>query len=162
MKKWFQDVNTIEELRKQYRILMKKYHPDMPEGNPKAAQEINNEYDTLFTTFHTAFKQENADSWNPYTPEENEHFKEILKEIIAFNMEIEVIGNWIWCFDCYAYKDKLKKLGFKWAKKKQAWVWHDAPFHRYHKNEIPIEQIREKYGGQTIRQHKKPIILKSG
>ncbi len=28
MSKYFKDVNTLEELRRQYRDLLKKYHPD--------------------------------------------------------------------------------------------------------------------------------------
>ena len=28
MNKYFKDVNTLEELRKQYKNLLKKYHPD--------------------------------------------------------------------------------------------------------------------------------------
>lgn len=27
---YFKDVNTLEELRKQYKELLKKYHPDNP------------------------------------------------------------------------------------------------------------------------------------
>lgn len=156
--KWFKDVNTIEELRKQYRTLLKKYHPDMQGGSLEATQEINNEYDALFTDF----SKEDKEGWNPYTPEENERFKAILKEIISFNMEIEVIGSWIWCFDSYGYKDRLKELGFKYAGKKKAWVWHDAPYRRHHKEEIPIEEIRSRYGGQVIRQRRKQSALKSG
>lgn len=162
MKKWFHDVHNIGALRKQYRTLLKKYHPDMTSGSLEATQEINNEYDTLFTVLNTTFKDEDKEGWNPYTQEENERFKAIINEIISFNIEIEVIGSWIWCFKSFGYKDELKELGFKWAKTKQAWVWHDAPYHRHHKAEIPIEEIRAKYGGQTIRKHSKQSMLKSG
>ena len=46
--KYFNNVNTLEELRKQYKELLKKYHPDNPNGSTKATQEINTEYDNLF------------------------------------------------------------------------------------------------------------------
>jgi len=96
--KWFQGVNTIQELRKQYRTLLKKYHPDNNEGGSlEVTQEINTEYDALFATF----SKEDTDGWNPYTQEENERFKAVLNEIINFNMEIEIIGSWVWCFDAY-------------------------------------------------------------
>lgn len=52
--------------------------------------------------------------------EEDAALRAILNEIICFNMEIEVIGSWVWCFNCYAYKDSLKALGFKYAPKKRA------------------------------------------
>jgi len=155
--KWFQGVNTIQELRKQYRTLLKKYHPDNEGGSLEITQEINAEYDALFATF----SKEDTDGWNPYTQEENERFKAVLNEIINFNMEIEIIGSWVWCFDAYGYKDRLKELGFKWAAKKRAWVWHDAAYHRHHKEEIPIEEIRAKYGRETIRKRTGQSLLKS-
>lgn len=46
--KWFQNIHTIEELRKEYRILLKKYHPDNNGGSVEITQEINAEYDALF------------------------------------------------------------------------------------------------------------------
>lgn len=45
--KWFTDVRTVEDLRKQYRKLLKKYHPDNSGGSVEATQEINREYDEL-------------------------------------------------------------------------------------------------------------------
>ena len=48
MSKYFKDVNTLEELRRQYRDLLKKYHPDNKDGSTQATQEINAEYDRLF------------------------------------------------------------------------------------------------------------------
>ena len=44
MSKYFKDVNTLEELRRQYRDLLKKYHPDNANGNTQATQEINAEF----------------------------------------------------------------------------------------------------------------------
>ena len=48
MNKWFAGVKTVEELRKRYRELLKKYHPDNEGGSVEATQEINAEYDRLF------------------------------------------------------------------------------------------------------------------
>lgn len=71
--------------------------------------------------------------------------------IIGFNITIEVIGSWIWCFDCYSYKDQLKALGFTLCSKKKAWTWHSGEYRRHHKKEIPLNDIRAKYGSQTVR-----------
>ncbi len=49
MKKWFKDVTTIEELRKRYRELLKMYHPDNENGSVEITQEINAEYDLVFS-----------------------------------------------------------------------------------------------------------------
>lgn len=147
MKKWFVGVTNVEELRKKYRELLKKYHPDNMNGSTEFTQEINTEYDAVFSILR---KESKSDSQS-YTQEENEQFKAILNAVIGYNITIEIIGNWIWCFDCYQYKDQLKTLGFTWCRKKRAWVWHSEPYHRHHKQEIPLSHIREKYGSQTIR-----------
>lgn len=45
MGKYFSNVQTLEELRKQYRDLLKRFHPDNANGSTEATQEINAEYD---------------------------------------------------------------------------------------------------------------------
>lgn len=47
MNKYFENINTLEELRKQYKELLKLRHPDNG-GNVSEMQEINAEYDRLF------------------------------------------------------------------------------------------------------------------
>ena len=146
MTKYFTGVKTVEELRKKYRRLLKKYHPDNENGSVEVTQEINAEYDLVFSILS---KEEHSDSQS-YTQEENEQFKTILNAIIGYNITIEIIGNWIWCFNCYAYKDQLKSLGFTWCSKKKAWVWHSGEYHRHHKKEIPLNDIRTKYGSACV------------
>ena len=91
MRKWFTNVTTIEELRKRYRELLKKYHPDNENGSVEVTQEINAEYDLVFSILS---KKEHSDSQS-YTQEENEQFKVILNAIIGYNITIEIIRN---CF----------------------------------------------------------------
>ena len=45
--KWFTNPRTLEELKKQYRSLALKHHPDRG-GRTQDMQEINNEYEALF------------------------------------------------------------------------------------------------------------------
>lgn len=155
--KRFKGVNTVEELRKQYRILLKKYHPDNSGGSVEATQEINREYDELFAILSKRQNTNNGEQC--YSEEENEQFKAILQKIINYNMVIEIIGTWVWCFDCYGYKDSLKALGFNWAAKKKAWVWHPEPYCKHHSKEIPLEDIRAKYGTQTLRKRTIQAVL---
>ena len=146
--KWFQNIKNIEKLRKEYRALLKKYHPDNDGGSVEVTQEINSEYDALFARL----SRENDTGDKEYDYEENEQFKAILSEISGYNIRIEIIGSWIWCFDCYGYKNQLKALGFTWASKKKAWIWHAEPYQKRHKKEIPLDEIRAKYGFQTMRE----------
>lgn len=145
--KWFKHIKTIEELRKEYKRLLKQYHPDNANGSIEITQEINAEYDVVFANLS---KNNNADN-NSYSQEEDEQFRAVLNAIINFNITIEIIGTWVWCFDCYSYKEQLKELGFKWASKKKAWVWHAEEYKRHHKKDISLDDIRAKYGSQTVK-----------
>lgn len=155
--KWFNGVNTIEELRKRYRELLKMHHPDNG-GRLEDMQEINREYDLIFAELRCS-TCEKDDYFNEKENDQNEAFKAVLNEIIVFNMEIEIIGSWIWCFNCYAYKERLKELGFKFAPKKKAWTWHYGEFKRYHKKEVSLDEIRSKYGCQTVNRKTKQCAL---
>ena len=53
MKAYFNNVQTLDELRKQYKDLLKKYHPDNYAGSPIAdlatekMKEVNEAYDQI-------------------------------------------------------------------------------------------------------------------
>ncbi len=146
---WFTNVKTIEELRKQYRELLKKYHPDNENGSVKITQEINAEYDLVFA--HLSSKNtSNYHSYDYDKDEENKAFKEVIQQIININADIEIIGVWIWVQGGYEYRELLKSIGFKYAPKKKCWCWHFGEYHRYHKTEVSLDDIRIKYGSQQV------------
>ena len=45
--KYFNNVNTLDELRKEYRRLSMIHHPDKG-GDPEVMKDVNNEYEKLF------------------------------------------------------------------------------------------------------------------
>lgn len=158
MNRWFKNVSSVEELRKQYRELLKKYHPDNAGGSVEATQKINAEYDRIFADLS---KKEGADE-ESCTERENaadEAFREVLKKIINYDIEIQIIGDWIWCFNSYQYRSQLKELNFQYAPKKRAWTWHAEPYRRHHKKEVPLSHIRAKYGCQTVRSQSRQYSL---
>ena len=158
MGKWFTEIKKIEELRQRYRKLLKQYHPDNEGGSIEITQEINAEYDRLFDILSKE-KQSDGESSTYDTEAENEAFKSILNEIINFNVEIEIIGSWIWCFNSYQFRSQLKELGFRYAAKKKAWVWHYGEYKRYHKGETDLNDIRAKYGSQKVNRNYKQFSL---
>lgn len=156
--KWFKNVTAIEELRKQYRALLKKYHPDNPDGSVEAAQEINREYDRLFADL-SRFSSESGECTGEEEKAGDKAFKAVLNEIVNFNMEIEIIGSWIWCFNSYQFRSQLKELGFRYAPKKKAWIWHYGEYKQYHKGETDLNDIRAKYGSQKVNRNYKQFSL---
>ena len=53
---YFQNVDSVEELKKQYKTLAFKYHPDREGGSVAAMQRINAEYDELLKTVRNVHK----------------------------------------------------------------------------------------------------------
>lgn len=154
MNNYFAGIRTVEELRKWYKELLKKHHPDNG-GDEEIMKEINRQYDALFAQMSS----ENKSDGQSYTQEENEEFKMILNAISGFNMTVEIIGSWIWAFDSYPYKDKLKALNFKWCSRKKAWTWHSEPYRRYHSKEMSLDSIRRKYGSDVINRKTKQTAI---
>lgn len=155
--KWFKEIKDVETLRKQYRELLKKHHPDNG-GNEETMKEINLEYDRLFADLRR-FSSDSGECTGEEEKAGDEAFKAVLNEIVNFNMKIEIIGSWIWCFNCYAYKERLKELGFKWAAKKKAWTWHFGEYKRHHSKEVTLDEIRSKYGSKTVNRKTRQCAL---
>jgi curved DNA-binding protein CbpA len=158
MYKWFTGVKTVQELRQRYRELLKKYHPDNEEGSVEVTQEINAEYDRLFDVLS---KENQADKESPkYDYQaENEAFKAVLNQIIHINADIEIIGSWIWVHSGYECRAVLKNAGFKFAPRKKCWCWHYGDYVRYHKKEVTLEDIRQKYGSKTVNNKSKQYAI---
>ena len=112
MMKWFKNVTTVEELRKENRRLLKLYHPDNENGSVEVTQKINAEYDRLFAILSKETQSDNqSHAYN--TDDENKAFKEVINSIIHINADIEIIGSWIWVHGGYEYRELLKSTGFK-------------------------------------------------
>ena len=155
--KWFNGVNTIEELRKCYRELLKKHHPDNG-GRLEDMQEINREYDLIFAELRRSTCKKD-DSSAEEEKAENEAFKGIMEQIAHINADVEVIGSWLWVHGGYEYRELLKSIGFRFAPKKKCWCWHYGEYRRYHKKEVSLDEIRSKYGSKTVNRKTKQCAL---
>ena len=160
MARYFSNVSSLEHLRKQYRDLLKQYHPDNANGSTEATQEINAEYDRLFKLLKDKHEK-SADSKEnnaktdfdnmKYDFSEDAKLREVLQQIITFEgINIEVCGSWIWAFNSYNYRKELKELGFKYASKKQAWYWHSDAFRKKGRKALSMEDIRNYYGSTEV------------
>lgn len=157
---YFRNVNTLEELRKQYKELLKQYHPDNANGSTEATQEINAEYDRLFKQLKNKHESKQPDSEsgtqstynaNMYDWENDKALREVLEKIINFSgVDIEIIGQWVWVFNSYEYRKELKELGFKYASNKKAWYFHTEAFRKKGKKALSINDIRNYYGSTKV------------
>lgn len=168
MGKYFSNVGTLEELRKQYRDLLKKHHPDNADGSTEATQEINAEYDRLFKVLKDRHesgsrsadgKANNTDTdFNnmKYDFTEDAKLREALQKIITFDgISIEIVGCWIWVDgNTYAYKDELKEAGFRWAREKKKWYFHTEAFRKKSHKKLSMDDIRNYYGSTDVETDK--------
>ena len=163
--KYFNNVETLEELRKQYKELLKQYHPDNG-GELESMQAINAEYDRLFKLLKDRHESKTADTETnnnnmQYDFEEDAKLREVLQKIIHFSdITIEICGSWIWLAgNTYQYKTELKEIGFKWASKKKQWYFHTEAFRKKGKKALSMEDIRNYYGSTEVKA-KGQLLLK--
>ena len=160
MSKYFKDGNTLEELRRQYKELLKKYHPDNTNGSTEATQDINAEYDPLFKVLKDKHEKDQTDNNNEktryndnmYNWENDKAMREVLEKIINLvDIDILICGQWIWVSgNTYQYKKELKEIGFKWASKKKMWHFHTDIFKKKSKKVLSMEEIKSYYGSTKI------------
>ena len=155
--KWFENVKKIEELRQLYRKLLKEHHPDNG-GDEETMKEINLEYDRVFSDL-SRFSSNSGQCTGEEQKAENEAFKSVMEQIAHINATVEVIGSWLWVHGGYEYRELLKSVGFRFAPKKKCWCWHYGEYRKYHKREVPLDEIRAKYGSRTVHNKSKQFAL---
>lgn len=162
--KYFNNVGTLEELRKQYKELLKKFHPDNPNGSTGATQEINAEYDKMFQILKDKHDSKTAGSQGykssyedmKWDFAEDEKLRDVLNKIINFSgITIEIVGNWLWAFDSYGYRAELKELGFKYASNKKAWYYHTEAFRKKSHKALSMNDIRNYYGSTEVQKEER-------
>ena len=160
--KYFNNIQTLEQLRKEYKRLPKLHHPDNG-GTKEASQQVNNEYEALFKILKDRHDgKEAADNKsNMYDFESDKALREVLQKIINLEgIEIEIIGSWIWVSgNTYKHKAELKETGFKWASQKKMWYFHNDSYRKGSNKKLNIEDIRNYYGSQKIKaEHERKVL----
>ena len=125
--KYFKDLNSMEAVKKQYRKLAMKYHPDRG-GNEEVFKQINNEYEEAMEqakineTRKAKTKKEEDFIKSQYMNSKN--YRTIIDKLIVLEwIEIEITGTWLWLRgNTYKYKEYLKsEFNAQWSKSKKCW-----------------------------------------
>lgn len=111
--KYFKNLETMEEVKKQYRKLAMKFHPDRG-GNEEIFKEINNEYEEAIEYAKqnelnkTKTKKEEDFIKNQYRNSSN--FRSTINKLIQLvNINIEICGTWLYITgNTYPVKEYLK------------------------------------------------------
>lgn len=156
---YFKNATTLEELRRQYKELLKKYHPDNANGSTEATQAINAEYDKLFKLLKDRHESKTSDSDKTtfdqmkYDFSADAKLREVQQRIISFSgIEIDIVGTWIWVDgNTYHYREELSKVGFIWSKSRRKWHWHDGEYKKRGNNNLSYEDIQRKFGSTKVQ-----------
>lgn len=155
--KWFQNIETLKDLRKEYRRLVVKHHPDNG-GSEDVIKESNAEYDILFKRMKEDY--EHKDTYSKATDKQKQQYnwqkdvqiRDIIMQLSKFkDITVEIIGVWIWVSNCYEYRKELKQLGFRWASQKQMWYIHFDDYHKFSSRSASMAYIRAKYGSVEVK-----------
>lgn len=166
MTNYFENCSSLEDLKKAYRTLAKKHHPDCGGSNELMA-EINNQYEKTFEYLKTCNNRKATANQQgfKYTNENASDYINIINELMNCNgLTIEICGYWLWINgNTYACKDKLKSLHFRFSKSKKSWYLdtlnaeNDKKYHwRGNKS---MAEIRMKYGSTIIESNGNNLML---
>ena len=153
--KFFKNIETLEELKREYKKLALKLHPDLNQDRDttKDFQEMQSEYEKVFEMVKNIRRNEKGEKYTKETSETMEEFKDVIDKIIHFkNVNIEIIGSWIWLTgDTKTYKETIKELGFRWSKNKIAWYYHKDEYRKRSNKIFSLDDIREKFGSEKVQ-----------
>ena len=144
---YFNNPKTLEELKKQYRELAMKHHPDMG-GSDEAMKAVNAEYDRLFPKLKNVHQNKDGETYERETAETSEFFKDLISELMKLDgITIEIIGCFVWVTgDTRPNKDRLRALKFKWHMKKSAWYLAPDDYKKRSRKEYDLDEIRTMFG----------------
>lgn len=152
--KFFENVKTLDELRKEYRRLAMLFHPDKG-GDTATMQVINDQYERLskrLINSNTDFSEARKE----YEQQVSEEIRQRLDRIIFIpGIEIEMIGSWIWITgNTFAVRETLKSEGFWFSRPKAAWYWHKGEYRKKNGNILSMDEMRDFWGSQKIESEK--------
>jgi hypothetical protein len=142
---YFVDCNSVEETKVLYKTLAKKYHPDLG-GDLETMQIINLQYEQKLRNFEG---KDNSKGYSyKYDPVESVLMTVITKIYnISIDLEVDLIGLWIWVSgNTKPYKDDLKQF-LKWSNKRKMWYYAGC---RSGKSNKSIDELGKKYGRTRV------------
>lgn len=144
---------TSETVEKAYRRACMKYHPDRNPAGLEMMKAVNLAYAALKDLGdETIERTVNSDY--------GERLNAALNAIINFNLNIDIMGAWIWVSgNTKPYKEELKAAGFRWAPKKKHWTFRAEEHRSSSRGTASLEEIEARYGKQTVKTAKSPTML---
>jgi len=160
---YFTNIQSVEELRKNYHTLCLKMHPDKG-GDHAAFVEMQNEYERIIdgainnAFFDAAREGKRAPQWT--TQAEKKIMAKIDQLMKVPGIVIEVCGSWLWVGgDTFPVHEQIKGMGFRFSRNKKRWYW--SPYCSQGKRRArfrSMKQVREQYGSVEIESEAQTVM----
>jgi hypothetical protein len=141
--------NNKEDLQSAWRLLAKKYHPDINPDGLEIMKAVNAAYNLLM---------ENINKWSirSFTDDGSPSIDEALAAIYAKirhlpDISLEVCGSWLWVTgNTYPVREPIKAAGLKFSSNKKAWYWHPEGYRKRSKKSFNMDEVRTMWGSQGL------------
>lgn len=150
----FESLNTVIEIKKEYRKLCSIHHPDKG-GDTAMMQEVNAQYHEALQNIDGSITKDKDGNSHTYTYQHDieEEIINKINELLALNLtniEIALIGTWIWVTgETKACKEQLKAAKCKWHSKRKCWFFSTQKKSRYN-SKASLNDIANTYGYSTF------------
>lgn len=125
--KYFTGCKTIEAVKKTFKDLARKLHPDNG-GNAEEFKSMMNEYKIMFDRLKNTHETKDGNTYQQKeeSTETPEQFADAINAVVNFDdVEIELVGSWIWLNgNTYPYRDQIKAAGYMWSSKHKKWYYN--------------------------------------
>ena len=158
---YLKQATNLQELKKLYFELSKKYHPDITQDDGEIMKQINNEYDYLKTILKNATDTKKGSEESTASMDA---FKDIINKIIIYpNITIEIIGYWLWISGkgTFTIKDDVlyNELHCKYSKPQKKFYWFNGIENQEYKPKGGhLNKAIEKYGIHKIQSEERPQL----
>jgi curved DNA-binding protein CbpA len=160
MMNFFKSCIKLEDIRPLFKELALKFHPDRG-GDTRTMQILNDEYHQALKSFEGAklFNHKTKEEYTyKYDYKSEEALASKINEVIGLkldNIELEVIGSWLWIHKTSKEQAKLFNkdgLGCNFSGVHTAWFWHKGirSAFRGKRSGLNLDQIRGVFGSETI------------
>ena len=154
----FKSKRNVEELKKEYRRLILKYHPDKG-GSKEETQLINAAYEDAYRFVEakensSGLNEEKSKSFTKATEEDIQKFIKIFDKLMKMDgLEIDIVGSWLWLSgNTFEHKEEIKKMNFRYSRKHKKWYYFEdiEKCIKTRGSKKTYKQITEEYGLKKV------------